>query len=132
MPSSGDEPSPQGAESTPDRLRLAVERTLTEAVGSAATSGERTRERAQELVDDVVRRGQEASRELARRSQEARDASSSMAQRVVEAVQDLRLASADEVRGLQSAVDELERRVAALEADPQPEGQAEGGGSTPG
>jgi polyhydroxyalkanoate synthesis regulator phasin len=50
-----------------DALRSAVERTMRATAGSAAT----TRERAAELVDDVVRRGRDARDELARRGQEA-------------------------------------------------------------
>lgn len=95
-----DEREPDGTESTPDRLRLAVERTLSEAMDSAATSGERTRERAQELVDDVVRRGQAA----------------------------LRLATSEDVRGLREQLNELQRRVSALENErlqPQPQGKPE-------
>jgi polyhydroxyalkanoate synthesis regulator phasin len=50
-----------------ESVRAAVERTMRATAGSAAT----TRERAGELVDDVVRRGRDARDELARRSQEA-------------------------------------------------------------
>ena len=50
-----------------DAVRTAVERTMRATAGSAAG----TRERASELVDDVVRRGREARDELARRGQEA-------------------------------------------------------------
>ncbi len=67
-------PAPGGdAEQSPseggvgDALRTAVERTMQATAGSASS----TRERAGELVDDVVRRGREARDELARRSQEA-------------------------------------------------------------
>lgn len=50
-----------------DAVRTAVERTMRATAGSAAS----TRERAAELVDDVVRRGREARDELTRRGQEA-------------------------------------------------------------
>lgn len=50
-----------------DALRSAVERTMRATAGSATTS----RERAAELVDEVVRRGRDARDELARRGQEA-------------------------------------------------------------
>lgn len=50
-----------------DALRTAVERTMRATAGSAAT----TRERAGDLVDEVVRRGRDARDELARRGQEA-------------------------------------------------------------
>ncbi len=61
-------PDPNAAESgVADALRTAVERTMRATAGSAAS----TRERAAELVDDVVRRGRGARDELARRGQEA-------------------------------------------------------------
>jgi polyhydroxyalkanoate synthesis regulator phasin len=50
-----------------ESLRSAIERTMRATAGSAASS----RERAAELLDEVVRRGQEAGSELARRGQEA-------------------------------------------------------------
>jgi polyhydroxyalkanoate synthesis regulator phasin len=69
-----DEPeNPQADEDRPadggvaETLRSAVERTMRATAGSAADG----RERAAELLDDVVRRGREARDELARRGQEA-------------------------------------------------------------
>jgi polyhydroxyalkanoate synthesis regulator phasin len=50
-----------------DKLRSAIEHTMRATAGSAASS----RERAGELVDEVVRRGLGARDELARRGQEA-------------------------------------------------------------
>lgn len=50
-----------------DALRSAVERTMKATAGSAAT----TRDRATELVDEVVRRSREARDEVTRRGQEA-------------------------------------------------------------
>jgi polyhydroxyalkanoate synthesis regulator phasin len=58
-------PEPDGG--VAEALRAAVERTMRATAGSAAS----TRERAAELVDDVVRRGRDARDELARRGQEA-------------------------------------------------------------
>jgi polyhydroxyalkanoate synthesis regulator phasin len=61
-------PDPNAAEGgVADALRTAVERTMRATAGSATS----TRERAAELVDDVVRRGRGARDELARRGQEA-------------------------------------------------------------
>ena len=61
-------PAPGDPESgVADSVRAAVERTMRATAGSAAS----TRDRAGELVDDVVRRGREARDELARRGQEA-------------------------------------------------------------
>jgi polyhydroxyalkanoate synthesis regulator phasin len=62
--SDGRETEPEGAA---EKLRAAIERTMRATAGSAAGS----RERASELVDEVVRRGLEARDELARRGQEA-------------------------------------------------------------
>jgi polyhydroxyalkanoate synthesis regulator phasin len=50
-----------------ESLRSAIERTMRATAGSAASS----RERAAELLDEVVRRGQEARTGLTRRGQEA-------------------------------------------------------------
>jgi polyhydroxyalkanoate synthesis regulator phasin len=50
-----------------DALRTAVERTMRATAGSAVN----TRDRAGDLVDEVVRRGRDARDELARRGQEA-------------------------------------------------------------
>jgi polyhydroxyalkanoate synthesis regulator phasin len=52
-----------------DALRAAVERTFAATAGSAAG----TRERAAELLDEVVRRGDEVRQEAVRRGQEVRD-----------------------------------------------------------
>lgn len=81
-----------------EAVRSAVERTMRATAGSAAT----TRERAAELVDDVVRRGREARGELARRGQEA---GAELARRGHQATGEL---------GRQ--VEALERRLAELEA----------------
>lgn len=63
-PSTGSERPDSGVA---DSLRTAVERTMRATAGSAVT----TRDRAGELVDEVVRRGRDARHELARRGQEA-------------------------------------------------------------
>ncbi len=55
------------ADGVADALRLAVERTMRATAGSAASS----RERAADLVDDVVRRSREAREQLSRAGQEA-------------------------------------------------------------
>jgi polyhydroxyalkanoate synthesis regulator phasin len=69
-----DEPTTgaKSADGAPDggvtgALRTAVERTMKATAGSAAS----TRDRAGDLVDEVVRRGRDARDELARRGQEA-------------------------------------------------------------
>jgi len=60
----GEAPSDSGVA---DAVRTAVERTMKATAGSAAS----TRDRAGELVDEVVRRGRDAREELTRRGQEA-------------------------------------------------------------
>ena len=104
------EPSPTpGERRLQDAVRSAVERTLAAAQERGRAGGE--------LLDDVARRGHEARESVARRGQEARDASATVTSRVVEAIGELRLASADDVRALTRRIDEIERRVAALERE---------------
>jgi len=102
---------PSGDRSVQEALRAAVERTLAATAGSASE----TRGRAQELLDDVARRGQEARDTVGRRGQEAREASASVTTRVVEAIQEMRLASGEEVRALEQQLAAIERRVSDLE-----------------
>ena len=94
-----------------EALRAAVERTLAATAGSAS----QTRGRAQELLDDVAKRGQEARETVGRRGQEAREASASVTTRVVDAIQEMRLASGEDVRALDEQLAAIERRVADLE-----------------
>ena len=63
--SPGRDPAPESG--VADSVRAAVERTMRATAGSAVT----TRDRAGELVDEVVRRGRAALDEHARRGQEA-------------------------------------------------------------
>jgi polyhydroxyalkanoate synthesis regulator phasin len=91
---------PGGDRGLQEALRAAVERTLAATAGSAS----QTRGRAQELLDDVAKRGQEA-----------REASASVTTRVVEAIQEMRLASGEEVDALDEQLAAIERRVADLE-----------------
>ncbi len=90
-------PRPDQEGGVAEALRTAVERTMRATAGSAAT----TRERAAELVDDVVRRGRGARDELARRGQEA---GIELARRGQEAT-----------GGVGRRVELLERRLAELE-----------------
>ena len=119
MESSG----PSGDRSLQEALRAAVERTLAATAGSASD----TRGRAQELLDDVARRGQEARDTVGRRGHEAREASASVSARVVEAIQEMRLASGEEVRALDEQLAAIERRVSNLEQrsrdEPAPESE---------
>ena len=115
-----DDPTPSGERGLQEALRTAVERTLAAA---------QQRGRAGDLLDDVARRGHEARESVARRGQEARDVSASVTTRVVEAIQELRLASAEDVRALSRQLEAIERRVAELEqhlaAKSEPEVEAE-------
>ena len=113
-----DQSSPSGERGLQEALRAAVERTLAATAGSAAQQ----RGRAQELLDEVARRGQEARASFARRGQDAREASSSATSRVIEAIREMRLATGeevraigDEVRAIGEQLETIERRVAELE-----------------
>ena len=97
--------SSSGPEGVGDALRAAVERTLAATAGSATE----TRQRAQGLLDDVVRRGQVAREEVARRSEEA-------TARVAEAIGDLRTTDDGEGGQVEERLAGIERRIAALEA----------------
>jgi polyhydroxyalkanoate synthesis regulator phasin len=105
------DPNPPGERGLQEALRAAVERTLAATAGSAAQQ----RGRAQELLDEVARRGQEARERVARRGQEAREASASVTGRLVETIQDMRTPSAEQVRALDEQLAAIERRVEALE-----------------
>jgi polyhydroxyalkanoate synthesis regulator phasin len=107
-----------------DALRTAVERTMRATAGSASSS----RERAAELVDEVVRRGREARDELARRGQEA---GAGLARRGQEATGEV----GRRIELLETRLAELERRLgteSGLEAEtepgttPQSQAEAEG------
>ena len=98
-----------------DAVRTAVERTMRATAGSAAN----TRERAGELVDDVVRRGREARDELARRGQEA---GAELARRGQEATGEM----GRRLEQLEHRLAELEQRLGA-EDGPEVETQPAGG-----
>jgi polyhydroxyalkanoate synthesis regulator phasin len=87
-----------------DALRAAVERTL----AATADSAEGTRQRAQDLLDDVVRRGQVAREQVTKRGEEATT-------RLAEAISELRRADAEGIEELGSRLAAVERRLAALE-----------------
>lgn len=87
----------KAAAASASAVRAAVDRTYQATVGSAQL----TRERAQELVDEV----------------------SQAAGRVRTVLEDLRVATGDDIRALHNQLDRLERRVAKLEG-PKPKRQA--------
>ena len=84
----------------PDAVRRAVERTVQSTLGSA----EVTRERAQELVDDVVRMAEQSAARAGRGVREAGQRPAVAANRVRDALHDLR-----------TATERLAERVAQLE-----------------
>lgn len=92
----------QSKQSIAESVRKAVERTFQSTMGSAAVG----RERAQELVDEVVRRSEEGAR-----------SAGELGGRIREAIQDLRLATGDDVKRLQKELEALKRRVAKVERD---------------
>jgi polyhydroxyalkanoate synthesis regulator phasin len=97
-----DEPKPPRDRGLPEALRAAVERTL----AATADAGADTRGRAQDVLDEVARRGRGA-----------REASAAVTSRLVEAIQEMRLATGDEVKALGDQIEALDRRIAALERD---------------
>jgi polyhydroxyalkanoate synthesis regulator phasin len=99
-----------------DSVRAAVERTMRATAGSAASS----RERAGELVDDVVRRGRDARDELARRGQEA---GAELARRGQEATGEV----GRRLELLERRLAELEDRLGAETRDDVVEGEDERG-----
>lgn len=87
-----------------DALRAAVERTFAATAGSAAG----TRERAAELLDEVVRRGEEVRQEVLRRGQGVRDEA---VKRGKEARREVERRGGDVARMGVEARDEMMRRV---------------------
>jgi polyhydroxyalkanoate synthesis regulator phasin len=106
--SSAEGPEQRAAEGgVAESLRTAVERTMRATAGSA----EATRERAAELVDEVVRRGRDARDELTRRGQEA---GLGLARRGQEATGEV----GRRIELLETRLAELERALAAGSVKP--------------
>jgi len=95
---------PESGEGVGDALRAAVERTLSATAGSATE----TRQRAQGLLDDVVRRGQVAREEVARRGEVA-------SARLAEAIGELRAVDDQDRDAIMDRLAGVERRIARLE-----------------
>jgi polyhydroxyalkanoate synthesis regulator phasin len=115
-PPERDDPESEGG--VADAVRSAVERTMRATTGSAASS----RERAGELVDEVVRRGREARDELAKRGQEA---GAELTRRGQEAGADLARRGQEATGEVGRRLELLERRLAELEERLGPEARAE-------
>jgi polyhydroxyalkanoate synthesis regulator phasin len=109
-------PAKEGSGGVPDAVRRAVERTFQSTLGSAET----TRERAQDMVDEVLRLAEEGASRAGRGVRGARQrpavAAAGMGDRLRDAIGELRFATRDEVRALRSEIRKLERRVDALES----------------
>jgi polyhydroxyalkanoate synthesis regulator phasin len=88
-----------------DALRAAVEKTFAATAGSAAG----TRDRAAELLDEVVRRGDEVRQDVVRRGQEVRDEA---VRRGQDARRDLTKRGEDAARKGQEVRDEVVRQAA--------------------
>jgi polyhydroxyalkanoate synthesis regulator phasin len=120
-PNEGEKPAPDRGMA--EAVRAAVERTMQATAGSAAT----TRDRAADLVDEVVRRGRGARDELARRGQEA---GAELARRGQEATGEV----GRRLEALEGRLAELERRLGQSEAEveeerrspPEPKSEPEG------
>jgi len=113
--SSEREPEPPDG-SVAEALRAAVERTMRSTAGSAAS----TRERATELVDEVVRRGRDARDVLARRGQEA---GAGLARRGQEATGEV----SKRIEALETRLAELERTLAPDADETPPPAGGQGG-----
>jgi polyhydroxyalkanoate synthesis regulator phasin len=108
----------QQGRAVPDSLRTAIERTFAATTEGAAE----TRGRAGAALDEVARRGRDAREIVAGRAQDARESSAGAANKVIEAIEGMRLASHEDLRELAKQVEDLSRRVERLEAKAKVEG----------
>jgi polyhydroxyalkanoate synthesis regulator phasin len=103
--------------SVPDAVRRAVERTFQATLGSAPL----TRERAQEVADDVLRRAEEGAGRARRGVQQAgarqREAAAGVGDRLRDAITEIRNIGGDELSELRAELQRLSRRVDVLERD---------------
>jgi polyhydroxyalkanoate synthesis regulator phasin len=97
-------------------VRRAVERTVHTTVGSAGL----TRDRAQEVVDEVVNRAERtaarAGRGVRGAGQRPAEAAAGVSDRVREALHDLRQMTGDEMKELRGAIERLASQVESLES----------------
>jgi polyhydroxyalkanoate synthesis regulator phasin len=109
--------APKKAGGVPDAVRRAVERTFQSTVGSSPL----TRERAQELADDVLRRAEEsaarAGRGVRKAGERPRDAAAGVGDRLRDAIAEIRSIGGDEIGQLRSEVEQLKLRVDELERE---------------
>lgn len=108
-------PGRDSAERVGDQLRAAVERTL---AATAAPAAE-TRQRAQELLDEVVRRGRSAREQATRRGEAAREEvvrrGEQAGERIADVISELRPAEPEAQAALAAQIEALERRIEGLE-----------------
>ena len=97
--------------SIPESVSEAVERTFQSTLGSAAIG----RERAQELVDEIAKRGSDSAR-----------SAGELGHRIRESIKDLRLATGDDVKRLQAMIDRLDKRLAEIERGTRGDSGADG------
>jgi polyhydroxyalkanoate synthesis regulator phasin len=106
---------PKKAGSVPDAVRRAVERTFQSTLGSSPL----TRERAQELADDVLRRAEESAVRAGRGVRKAgvrqREAAAGVGDRLRDAIAEIRSIGGDEIGQLRAEVQRLKLRVDELE-----------------
>jgi polyhydroxyalkanoate synthesis regulator phasin len=103
----------------PDAVRRAVERTVQSTVGSAGL----TRDRAQEIVDEVVRRAEQSAaragrgvrESVGRAGQRQAEAAAGVGDRLRDAFPDIRVVTRDELRKLGLEIERLGKRVERLE-----------------
>jgi polyhydroxyalkanoate synthesis regulator phasin len=105
----------KGTAGVPDSVRRAVARTIQTTLGPAGL----TRERAEELADDVLRRAEDSAARAGRGVKEAgqrpREAAVGVGDRVREAIAELRGLGSEELEQLRSEVELLRLRVDQLE-----------------
>lgn len=122
-PEQGGDGERSSAAALQEAVREAIDRTLTATLGSAGIS----RERAQTLVDDILRRSEEQASQARGRVRETAEASAeaaaAAAARLRDAVADLRLVTGEDLRRLREGVDALAERVAALERGNERQGK---------
>jgi polyhydroxyalkanoate synthesis regulator phasin len=109
--------SPKKAGGVQDAVRRAVERTFQSTLGSSPL----TRERAQELADDVLHRAGEGAARAGRGVRQAgvrqREAAVGVGDRLRDAITEIRSIGGDEIGRLRSEVESLKTRVDALERE---------------
>jgi polyhydroxyalkanoate synthesis regulator phasin len=100
-----------------DAVRRAVEKTVQSTVGSASM----TRERAQDLVDDVVRRAEQGAARAGRGVREAghrqAEAAAGVGDRLRDAILDRRVATREDIRRLSAEIERLAARVDRLDRE---------------